>query len=226
MIETGNKTKLAVFDFDGTIIPDQSGLQIAKYLAKSKVYNRRTVAKLLFWGFRYKAHLPYREKTARELIFQAFENEKAEHVNQFIDDFYEKHFEDSVRLSLIDLAEQFKDDGCEIIILSGAFTSTLGSFARRHDFMHIVGTVMEVDDDGNYTGKVFGECVAGDEKIKQLKEYANKIFGENNWEIEYAFADHYTDRDLLDLANQAYAVDPDKTLRRHAKKQNWQILDL
>ena len=68
----------------------------------------------------------------------------------------------------------------ELVILSGAFTSTLGSFARRHDFMHIVGTEMEVDENGNYTGKVDGECVAGEEKIKRLYNYADEHFGKDN----------------------------------------------
>lgn len=220
-----NKIKLAVFDFDGTIIPAQSGQQIATHLIKSGTYNRRTIAKLIFWGIRYKTHLPYKEKTARELIFSAFENKNADEVNQFIDNFYEKNLDSTVRQPLLDIANALKDKGCEVVILSGAFTSTLASFAKRHEFLHIVGTVMEVDDQGNYTGRVQGECVAGDEKIKQLFEYAEKTFGHDNWEIEYAFADHYTDRDLLDLAKFVYAVEPDKTLERYANKNNWPIIN-
>lgn len=117
--------------------------------------------------------MPYNEKRARELIFTAFENENAEQVNALIDNFYEEKLEDTVRLPLIEIANDLKKQGAEIVILSGAFTSTLGSFAKRHDFMHIVGTQMEIDENGNYTGKVSGECVAGDEKIKQLFEYAD-----------------------------------------------------
>lgn len=86
----------------------------------------------------------------------------------------------TVREPLLDIANELRQDGYELVILSGAFTSTLGSFAKRHDFMHIVGTEMEVDENGNYTGKVEGECVAGDEKIRQLNEYANENFGEGN----------------------------------------------
>ena len=52
--------------------------------------------------------------------------------------------------------------------------------SKRHDFMHIVGTEMEVDEKGNYTGKVDGECVAGDEKIKRLYNYADEHFGKDN----------------------------------------------
>ena len=220
-----NKVKLAVFDFDGTLIPEQSGHQLSKKLLRDKQLSKTTIVKLIFWGLRYKAHLPYNEKRARELIFTAFENENAEQVNALIDNFYEEKLEDTVRLPLIEIANDLKKQGAEIVILSGAFTSTLGSFAKRHDFMHIVGTQMEIDENGNYTGKVSGECVAGDEKIKQLFEYADNNWGKDNWTIEYAFADHYTDRDLLDLATTVYAVEPDVTLKRYAKKKNWEIIE-
>lgn len=81
---------------------------------------------------------------------------------------------------MLRIAEELRQGGMELVILSGAFTSTLGSFAKRHDFMHIVGTEMEVDNQGNYTGKVDGECVAGEEKIKRLYNYANEHFGKDN----------------------------------------------
>lgn len=219
------KTKLAVFDFDGTLIPEQSGHQLSLDLVHNKQLSKWTATKLILWGIRYKAHLPYKEKTARELIFKAFENENAEEVDKFIDKFYEENLEETVREPLLRIAEELRQDGMELVILSGAFTSTLGSFARRHDFMHIVGTEMEVDENGNYTGKVDGECVAGEEKIKRLYNYADEHFGKDNWEIEYALADHYTDRDLLDLANKVYAVDPDATLKRYAKKNGWEIIE-
>lgn len=218
------KVKLAVFDFDGTIIPEQSGHQLSLELLHTKKMSKRTAIRLILWGIRYKAHLPYKEKTARELIFRAFENENVQEVDEYIDKFYEDNLEETVRKPLLELAEELRQDGMELIILSGAFTSTLGSFAKRHDFVHIVGTKMEIDDNGNYTGKVYGECVAGDEKIKQLISYADKTFGFDNWEIEYALADHYTDRDLLNLAKKVYCVDPDKTLERYAKKNEWNII--
>ena len=43
--------------------------------------------------------------------------------------------------------------------------------------------------------------------------------------IEYALADHYTDKNLLDKAAHVYAVDPDATLKRYAKKNGWEIIE-
>lgn len=220
-----DKVKLAVFDFDGTIIPSQSGMKLSLDLVKTGQLNKRTAIRLIFWGLRYKAHLPYKERVPRELIFRPFAGKNVDEVNEYIDEFYEEHLDKTVRGRLIEIADELKQDGYEPVILSAAFTSTLNSFSKRHGFLHIVGTEMSIDEDGNYTGKVEGECVAGDEKLRRLYEYADETFGCDNWEIEYAFADHYTDLDLLNEANYVCAVDPDKTLRKYAKKNNWEIID-
>ena len=42
-----SKTKLAVFDFDGTLIPDQSGQQLSLDLVHNKHLSKWTATKLI-----------------------------------------------------------------------------------------------------------------------------------------------------------------------------------
>ena len=215
--------KIALFDFDGTIIPSQSGHKFALNLFKTGKLSKKSVVKLLFWGFRYKTHLPYKENLPRELIFGSLIEESAEDVDKIIDKFYEDNLDSTVRAPLMDMANQIREEGVELVVLSAAFTQTLKSFAKRHNFLHIVGTDMQIED-GKYTGKVDGDCVAGEKKFERFEKFADETFGEGKWVIEYAFADHYTDRDLLVRANKVYAVNPDQLLKRAAKKNGWNIL--
>lgn len=219
------KIRLAVFDFDGTLIPGQSGQKLAVYLWKTKKVSNFTALRLILWGLRYKAHLPHRQNLPRELIFKAFAGKKVDKVDKYIDKFFNEYLDKTVRKDLIKIAEDKAKEGCELVVVSAAFTPTIKSFAKIYQFEHLLGTSMEVDNNNCYTGNVDGNCVAGKKKIEYLKDFANQQFGEDGWEITYAFADHYTDKSLLKLAKYPCAVSPDDTLRRYAKKHKWDIID-
>ena len=46
-----------------------------------------------------------------------------------------------------------------------------------------------------------------------------------NWEIAYAYGDHYSDGTLLEAAKVPCAVCPGPTLAKLAKKRGWTILN-
>ena len=60
--------KIAVFDFDGTVISGQSGLLFSAYLLRRHLSSIARTLKLVWWGARYKLHLPQRQEEARELV--------------------------------------------------------------------------------------------------------------------------------------------------------------
>ena len=88
-----------------------------------------------------------------------------------------------------------------------------------------MGTVMERDESGRYTGAVAGETPAGEEKVRRIRTWADATFGKDGWELVHAYGDHHSDVDLLSRAKEAFAVCPGSTLRPIAKKRGWQILD-
>ena len=83
---------------------------------------------------------------------------------------------------------------------------------------------MERDANGAYTGKVDGEVVAGEGKVRAVVAWAEERFG-HDWSIVYAYGDHFTDEPLLERADTPYAVCPGTTLSRIAKKRGWQSLN-
>ena len=52
--------KIAVFDFDGTVISGQSGLLFSAYLLRRHLSSIARTLKLVWWGARYKLDLPLR----------------------------------------------------------------------------------------------------------------------------------------------------------------------
>ncbi len=216
--------KLAVFDFDGTIIPVQSGARLGFYMTYHRKLKLTTSFRLLWWGFRYKLRLPFNEETSRKLIFKAFEGSDADEVDSYLDEFYKVCLKPYVREDIIDRAKKLKEEGNYIVVVSATFEPVLKSFIKDGVFNDVVGTKMLKNDNNCYTGEVDGVPCANEEKIARLAEYANEKFGRGNWCVEYVFADHHTDKALLSLAVNPVAVDPDNKLERYAKNKKWEII--
>ena len=68
--------KVAVFDFDGTSIDGQSGSLFTRYLFSHGMMSPARLARLAWWGIRYKLHLPFRQDEAREVVFGALRGRK------------------------------------------------------------------------------------------------------------------------------------------------------
>ena len=81
---TQELTRLAIFDYDGTIVSGQSGLLISRYMFSLKLMKKRHASRLIWWGIRYLLHLPHREGEARELVFKGLSDERPEDVDSFM----------------------------------------------------------------------------------------------------------------------------------------------
>ena len=88
------------------------------------------------------------------------------------------------------------------------------------------GTVaIKVNPDGTYGCEVEGSPVEGDQKMIELRRFANAKWGVGGWELEAAYGDHHSDRAMLAAAKQAFAVCPDRPLSRTARERGYQVLE-
>ena len=84
---------------------------------------------------------------------------------------------------------------------------------------------MELDAQGHFTGRVEGEVVAGQGKVRAVRRWADESIGPGAWSIACAYGDHFTDEPLLELADEPFAVSPGSTLARVARRRGWQSLE-
>lgn len=217
--------RLAVFDYDGTIIDGQSGSLFSRYLLARRLISIRTGNRLLWWGARYKLHLPYRQDEARELIFRDLGAHSREEALGIMRRF---HDEVLVPLCRADAREEIRrrhDEGCVTLLVSATFQEIAREAAEDLGFDGYAATRMELDANGRFTGRVDGEVVAGEGKCRAVKAWADARYGEGGWVVEYAYGDHFSDAPLLRLARHCFAVDPGKTLRSQAKRNGWPVLN-
>ena len=222
---TQELTRLAIFDYDGTIVSGQSGLLISRYMFSLKLMKKRHVSCLIWWGIRYLLHLPHREGEARERVFKGLSDEPPEEVDAFMREFHDAVLAPLYRPKAEAEVARCKAEGYPVLIVSATFSMLADMAAEYLGADAAIATVMERDEDGMYTGRVQGDVIEGKAKLTAIRRWADDRYGAGNWEISRAYADHYSDRDLLGSVAHPYAVCPDGLLRRYAKKRGWDILN-
>ena len=217
--------KVAVFDFDGTSIDGQSGSLFTRYLFRSRIMSPRRLARLTWWGVRYKLHLPYRQDEARELVFGALAGRSAAEVDAIMARFHDEVLAPLYRPSALDEVARCHARGLTVLLVSATFEPIAELAARTMGADGFAATRMERDSRGGYTGRVDGPVVAGAEKYRAAVRWCDERFGPGNWSLEAAYGDHHTDADLLARAKRPFAVCPGKTLVMVARRRGWPILD-
>ena len=217
--------RIAVFDFDGTLISGQSGALLSRYLLSRGYLSPSQVTRLGWWGIRYVLHLPKRQEEPREIIFSGFAGCGAAEVRAVMDDFYEKVLVKRLRPRAVEEVNRRLGDGCVTLLVSATFEDIAARAAEDMRFDGYVATEMRLDQDGRYTGEVEGEVVAGLGKRHAVERWADARFGRGRWIVDYAYGDHYSDCDLLVEAANPYAGSPGHTLKRTAQRLDWPIVD-
>ena len=219
------KTQIAVFDFDGTSIEGSSPSWLVNRLMFTRKISFWTSLKIGFWGIAYKWHLPQNESWVRGQVFRAFEGQPKEEVDQYLRDFYDEWIERRFRPKADEAMKQRSDEGCSVVVVSASFEPIVLRAMEKHPFHHQISTRMKVAEDGTYTREVDGKCIEGEQKLVALKHWCDGKFGEDNWELAYAYGDHHSDEPLLAAAKHQFAVSPNTGMTNIAKKRGWPILD-
>lgn len=218
------QVSLAVFDFDGTLISGQSGFLFSRYLYSRGYLNLRQAARLSWWGVRYVLHLPQRQEESREIIFASLTSHTPAEVDALMNDFYEQIIVPRYRPGALAEVARRKKEGCVTLLVSATFEQIARRAAHDLQFDGYLATSMSIGQDGTYTGKVEGPVIEGEQKTQAVAQWANKHLGPHKWVVEYAYGDHYSDKDLLGRAFEAFAVSPGHMLKKTAKRSDWQIL--
>ncbi len=224
-IQESQGRPVAVFDYDGTCIEGQSGQLIATWLMRNGYLSRYSVVGLLWWGIRYKLHLPFRQERARELIFRDLGKLTPEEVEQIMITFHDEVLLPRYRKRAIEEIARRREEGCLTLLVSATFETIAREAAKYLGVDGYAATSMEKDEQGHFTGRVQGAVTEGRAKVNTATELARTCSQGCPCYIEYAYGDHHSDVELLSTAKHPFAVSPGPTLRKMARRRSWPILD-
>ncbi len=124
---------------------------------------------------------------------------------------------------MLERAYAHQDEGLPVYILTAASQEMADLLARVLAFDGGLGTRSEVVD-GRYTGRPAGPFNYREGKVLAMRELAERAG--IALEASYAYSDSESDLPMLRAVRYAVVVNPDPVLRRIAREEGWEVIEL
>ncbi len=219
------KTKLAIFDIDGTLFRSSLVIQLILELVKTGVFPKK-VLKIMetdyeAWLNRRGSYENYIKKIIK-IYYTSIRGCRKADIDNAVKKVLAVH-KDRVYRFTRDLIKNLQRKGYYLLTISGSPTDIVEPFARYFGFKTSYGRIFEVKR-GKFTGQVTNNVIMNHRKDQIVKDFLKRANLETDWENSYAVGDTETEIPLLELVGHPIAFNPNSTLARYAKKQGWQIV--
>jgi HAD superfamily hydrolase (TIGR01490 family) len=216
---------IAFFDVDNTLLRGASVFQLGKGAFRKGLITARDIARFSWHQFRFLAvgengkHM----SAARERALELIGGHKEAELRQLAEDIYEKDIAPKLWPETLEIAREHQRKGHEVWLISATPLLMGEVIAKRLGLTGALGTMVE-QVDGIFTGRLIGHMLHGPEKAIA----AAKLVKEKGASLAdcWAYSDSRNDIPLLSLVGNRTVVNPDVLLARHAKAEDWNVLQL
>jgi HAD superfamily hydrolase (TIGR01490 family) len=215
----------AFFDVDNTMMRGSSFAALAKGMADRDYFTTSEILEFTWKQLKYVLS----GKENMEDIAQATENGLAfvkgrspDEIRQLADEVYDETMVQRLWAGSVELAAAHQALGHEVWLVSATPIEVAEEIASRLGLTGGLGTVAEVVD-GAYSGRLDGPPLHGPAKVDTIRRLAE----ERGLDLarSAAYSDSSNDIPMLSAVGFPVAVNPDGTLRAHARKEGWPIRD-
>ncbi|WP_456299984.1 HAD family hydrolase [Solicola gregarius] len=216
-------TSVAFFDLDKTIIAKSSTLAFSKPFFAGGLINRRSVLRSAYAQFVFALSGADADQMAkmRAYLTELCAGWDVQTVRDIVAETLHTIVDPLVYAEAVDLIALHHAAGRDVVIVSASGTEVVEPIGTLLGADRVIATRL-VEEGGRYTGEI--EFYAyGDGKADAMRELA----AECGYDLatSYAYSDSETDIPMLQAVGHAYAVNPDKVLRRAAETNGWSILE-
>lgn len=218
--------QLALFDLDNTLLAGDSDYEWTQHLIGKGVLDRES--------FEQRNNDFYEDYKAGTLDIHAFLDFQmqslASHSRSQLEAWHQEFMTEQIRPmikpSARELVAQHQKQGdlCAMVTATNSFVT--GPICREFDIPHLIATVA-AHEGGQFTGKPRGTPSFREGKVTRVEEWLEAMgLWWGSFERSWFYSDSLNDLPLLSRVSDPVAVDPDSTLRAHAERSGWTILNL
>ncbi len=217
---SGQTRRAALFDMDRTLVRKETASLYVRYLRDIGEASTFDLLKTLYWVAQYTVGLLDAEKIAEkalEPLAGTHESVLTARCNDWFGKYVEPHIADAGRHAV--KKHQQAGDVCAIV--TGATKYVARPLALRLEIEHVVGTELEIDTLGRFTGRAERPLCLGVGKVRRAEALAARL----GFVLEEStfYSDSVTDMPLLERVAEPVVVNPDPRLERAARRRGWRI---
>lgn len=217
-------TSAAFFDVDNTIMRGASIFHLARGLYERKFFNVRDIARFAWQQTSFVLLGENMEHVAeiQEKALSFVAGHSVAELTAIGEEVFDEFMADKIWPGTHALARMHIDAGQRVWLVTATPVEVAEVIARRLGLTGALGTVAE-SVDGIYTGRLVGEPMHGAAKVEAIKALATR----EGLDLSRcaAYSDSANDIPLLSLVGHPCAINPDATLRSHARENGWRIRD-
>lgn len=192
-----NNSKVAFFDFDGTITTKDSLVAFIQYAVGKPAYYMGLL-KLSPMLTAYTFILIPNYVAKGNLIAHFFKSWDSVHFQKIADKFSIEKIDKIIRPKAMEKIKWHQQQGHKVVIVSASMECWLKKWCEKHN-IDLVATRLEIQD-GKLTGKFATKNCYGIEKVNRIKEQYNL----SEYSVIYAYGDSPGDKEMLSIANHQY----------------------
>jgi HAD superfamily hydrolase (TIGR01490 family) len=190
-------SKLALFDFDGTITTDDSLLKFIRFVVGDGrfVFGLVVLSPILV---AYKLKLIPNYKAKQYMLSWFFKGMRKEAFFKVANEYSLVHIDKILRPKAIEKINWHKNQGHKVVVVSASIECWLRPWCEKNG-LELIATKLEIKDD-IVTGKLLSKNCYGVEKINRIKE----IYNLKDFEYIYSYGDSIGDKEMLSIANESF----------------------
>lgn len=215
-------TAAAFFDLDKTIIAKSSTLAFSRPFQAGGLITRRAMLRSGYAQFVYLVGGADHDQMERLRRFMSdlVAGWDVATVREIVADTLHNIVEPIVYDEAVDLIEEHRLAGRDVVVVSASGTEVVGPIAEMLGADRVVATRLEIVD-GRYSGEIEYYAYA-EEKARAIVALAQEC----GYDLasSYGYSDSVTDVPMLEVVGHPFAVNPDKELRKVASEREWPVL--
>jgi HAD superfamily hydrolase (TIGR01490 family) len=218
--------RVAIFDFDGTLYPQETFKLMMNYMKKHPIHASKYQP---FYRALMKPYLAYKMKLypenkmkakSMQLYLNALKDMPQQEVENYFKDM-SKEMHNELNVTVVNRLKKHLIDGDHVLLVSGAFAPMLNEVTRDLAIHDVIGTQIPMSN-GTIDTETAIYHIQGERKNEMIEQALQGL--DIDWKNSSAYGDSISDITVLELVGNPVAVRPESRLQAIAEDRKWEIL--